>query len=196
MEQELFLSKINALSSKTKYLKTYPVNKINLLKGIGRITGETDQQHIDFLNLTNGLSILDYCFWGIKNPRLYPTNIYDEMQFLWGKYYQTALVFWCIAGDEQGGYFGYIPYKNGNGDHFIAYFNENIPDELIIISSSFEKFLANFLALISCELEKDNNILSVDHTQLFDFSIYKDEELENYLKQNDRLIDLIKLHKK
>ncbi|VEI57046.1 Uncharacterised protein [Pasteurella multocida] len=196
MDKNKFLSKINEISLKSKYIKTYHSDVVNVMKGIGRITGETDKQYIEFLKLTNGMSILDYCFWGIKNSRLYPKNIYDEILYLWSKHNLTSLYFWCVAGNSEGEYFGYIPIKDDKGNHFIAYFNESHPEQLIILSSSFEKFLESFFSVISTSLNKDCDLLNIDYRKLFCNENYHAPYLIDYLNKNPREIDLLHVHKK
>lgn len=199
MNKEQLLSKINELSSKTELVKIYPSTPINVIKGMGRIIGETDKQHIDFLKIVNGMSILDYCFWGFKNPKLEPRNIYEEMMNVWHKHNFTTFNFWCIAGNSVGEYFGYISKKSSDSNHFIAYLNENNPEEIIVISSSFNIFLEKFIFSSLEALKKDSETLDIDYSIFFDQNkkIIGDIELKNYLEDNKSdIINLIDIHKK
>lgn len=197
MNKENFFSKIKELSSKTKFIKIYPQNKLNVLKGMGNIIGDVDKPHIEFLELVNGMSVLDYCFWGFKNPKTYPRNIYEEMMNVWRECNFTTNNFWCIAGNSVGEYFGYISQKNKDGNHFIGYFNKNNPEVVVIISSSFDIFLEKFLYSALEAIENDNDTLDIEYSIFFDSNkkIINDNELKDYLKEKSDIINLPKLHK-
>lgn len=77
------IAHIEELSKLSPYIKLYRnFDPKIILKHIGKITGEIDRQYVDFLLKTNGASILDYCFLGLKNHNL-GMNIYDNMRELW-----------------------------------------------------------------------------------------------------------------
>ena len=74
------IEKLSKLSQYVKLYKNYDAKII--LRNMGKITGEVDKQYISFLMETNGASIMDYCFLGIKNNNL-GMNVYDNMIDLW-----------------------------------------------------------------------------------------------------------------
>lgn len=197
MNKEKLLSKLNELSSKTEFIKVYPSNQINVMKGIGSIIGDIDRPHIEFLKIVNGMSILDYCFWGFKNPKTYPRNIYEEMMHIWDKYIFTTNHFWCIAGNSIGEYFGYISQKNKDGNHFIGYFNKDNPEKIIIVSSSFDIFLEKFLYATLEALKENNETLDIKYSIFFDSDkkVINDDELKDYLQEKSDIINLFNLHK-
>jgi hypothetical protein len=190
------LDRINELSVRTPYIKKYSSNPVNILKGMGNIIGEIDKQHIEFLKLTNGASILDYCFWGFKNPNLYPRNIYEEMLEVWHNNPLTSNFFWCIAGNSIGEYFGYIPKKDSEGNHFIAYFTNKTPDKLILVSSSFNIFINKFIDAVSDRIREDNESLDIDYSFFLDINriASNDIELGIYLSKYSVNVDLLEEH--
>ncbi|NEN75793.1 SMI1/KNR4 family protein [Pelistega sp. NLN82] len=196
MLENNILSKIDKLSLKSKYVKKYPSDPIKIIKGVGNITGEINKQHVDFLKKTNGASILDYCFWGIKNSNLFPRNIYDEMSNVWYKNPLTSLSFWCIAGNSAGEYFGYIPQKDSKGNHFIAYLNKISSSEIHLVSSSFNIFMSKFLDEVSIKISDDEESLDIDYSFFLDsHKIAKDDdELMIYLDKKPPKINLIEYH--
>ena len=196
MTRSNILDRINKLSMSSPYIKKYSSNPANILKGMGNIIGEIDKQHIEFLKLTNGASILDYCFLGFKNPNLYPRNIYEEMLEVWHNNPLTSNIFWCIAGNSIGEYFGYIPKKDSKGNHFIAYFTNKNPDEIILVSSSFNIFINKFIDAVFDRIIEDNEALDIDYSFFLDINkiTMNDVELDAYLSQHSVNVNLLKEH--
>lgn len=193
---ELIIKKINQLTTKSKYIKLYEENPLKILRGQGKIIGDIDELHLNFLKKTNGLSLLDVCFLGFKNTRLYPANIYDEMSYLWSKDCTTTLVFWCIAGNSVGEYFGYISKRNHNREHYIAYYNENKPGNIKIVSSNFNIFIYKLLLNVEEEITRDPNILEIEN-YFFDSKerlVQYDPELSDYVLKNGNNLALLDLN--
>ena len=65
---DAIITYIEELAQISPYIKLYrDFNSNVILRNIGKITGEVDKQYVEFLLKTNGASILDYCFLGLKN---------------------------------------------------------------------------------------------------------------------------------
>ena len=80
---DAIITYIEKLAQISPYIKLYrDFNSYVILRNIGKITGEVDKQYVEFLLKTNGASILDYCFLGLKNHTL-GVNVYDNMRELW-----------------------------------------------------------------------------------------------------------------
>ncbi|SMB87930.1 hypothetical protein SAMN05660772_02772 [Pasteurella testudinis DSM 23072] len=180
------MNSIEVLKGKSPYIKTYEKNTIKILKGQGSIIGEKDKLHLDFLKESNGLSLLDYCFWGFKNSHLYPTNIYDEMNFFWSKENMATFKFWCFAGNSAGERFGYINKKNSYGNHFIAYYSQLNPNYLQLIASNFNIFIVKFISDIDKQVNSDNSSLDIENYFFMDSEKLtdNDKELSEFIALN------------
>lgn len=169
-----------------KKIKCYPVDLKKLMRGLGNILGEVDSEYINFLKITNGISIFDICFLGIKNSKLYPANVYNEMLDLWYKNPYLSDKFWCFATSEDENYFGYLNKKNSKNNHYIGFYNSKDMESIYLISSSFDIFFNNFLLYISNKINYDENLMFID---LLDFvkysnSLANDIELYDFLSGN------------
>ncbi|PHM37014.1 SMI1/KNR4 family protein [Xenorhabdus innexi] len=178
------IEKIEILKGKSKHIKTYPnFDKSIILKNMGKIPGEVDKEHLEFLMLTNGVSILDYCFPGLKNNQL-GVNVYELMMELWQKDNLLTLRFWGIAGTSTSEYFGYLDKKNDTGGHYIGYYSSNEPEKVHLVSSSFSIFMYKFLFQINRVIENNINALGIDDNSWFlDIKnlIKLDVEMERYI---------------
>ena len=95
----------------SRYITLYPLNdNKTIMKHIGKIPGEIDAEYLEFLKITNGASILDYCFFGLKNSKL-GINVYNLMMDLWYGDNLLASIFWGVTGTSTGEYFGYLNKK-------------------------------------------------------------------------------------
>lgn len=105
---ETIITNIEKLAKVSPYIKLYKTFGSDvILRNIGKITGEVDKQHIDFLLNTNGASILDYCFLGMKNRKL-GANVYENIRELWQADSLLTFRFWGIVGTSCGENFGYL----------------------------------------------------------------------------------------
>lgn len=156
---------------------------------INRISGDIDSPYVGFLKFTNGASILDYCFFGIKNKKLGDKSIYDEILNLWLCDNSLVFRFWAFACIEGNEFYGYINHKNERGSHYIGFYNASQPEDIYIISSSFEIFMNSFLELVSEELQINKDAICIDNDLFIDPDInklkVKDPELYQYIKNQD-----------
>ena len=156
---------------------------------MGKITGEVDKQYISFLMETNGASIMDYCFLGIKNNNL-GMNVYDNMIDLWQIDNLLALRFWGIMGTSNGENFGYLNKIDSNGNHFIGYYNFNEPGQVYLVASSFEIFMNKFLTQVELTLGVDKNAIYIASNDWFlnkSKLIIDDDEINKYVQKYNTL---------
>lgn len=169
---------------KTKYTCLYTDFDNNfIMKHVGKIPGIVDSEHVYFLKETNGASILDYCFFGLKNKKL-GANVYDVMIDLWYGDNSLSQKFWGMIATSTGEYFGYLDKENNSGGHFVGYYNSNMPEKVYIVASSFSVFLDKFLSKIEVELSKNNEILDMDEkywSMNVNALIENDPEMQAYI---------------
>ena len=142
------IEKVKILSEKHKEIVLYPDVKTKVLfSGIGRVPGTFNKELIEFLKFTNGASIMDYCMLGFKNRQL-GTDIDKFVLELWGSND-------CLTGkvvgfmiNSTGDTFGYLigsEFETLSFKNPIVYNNEQAPNELYVIGTSFNKFMNTFL---------------------------------------------------
>lgn len=176
---------IEELSKLSPYIKLYRnFDPKIILKHIGKITGEIDRQYVDFLLKTNGASILDYCFLGLKNHNL-GMNIYDNMSELWFLDCSLAMRFWGICGTSSGENFGYLDKVDSSGNHYIGYYSTNEPEHVYLVASSFKIFMNKFLQQVESTLTIDKKAIYIDNNDWFlnpQKLIINDIEMDQYLQ--------------
>ena len=161
------IAHIEELSKLSPYIKLYRnFDPKIILKHIGKITGEIDRQYVDFLLKTNGASILDYCFLGLKNHNL-GMNIYDNMSELWFLDCSLAMRFWGICGTSSGENFGYLDKVDSSGNHYIGYYSTNEPEHVYLVASSFKIFMNKFLQQVESTLTIDKKAIYIDNNDWF-----------------------------
>jgi hypothetical protein len=133
---------------------------------MGKITGEIDNQYIEFLKITNGASILDYCFLGLKNNQL-GINLYENHRELWMTDYNLSQKYWACIGDSAGNTFGYLDKKNEFGDHYFGYYSIYESRKIYLVASSFKIFMDKFLTQIENILKIDPNAIALDNNNWF-----------------------------
>ena len=179
---------IKKLSYRTKYIKLYQNYDIKIImKNIGKITVEVDKEYTEFLKYTNGASILDYCFLGLKNREL-GVNLYENITELWQMDNMLTFKFWGIAGTSGGENFGYLDLKNKEGNHFIGYYSPDNLEQVYLAASSFKIFMKKCLKQIEITLELDKEaIYTVDNNWFMDINklIENDNELKQYITDHD-----------
>ena len=179
------IAHIEELSKLSPYIKLYRTfdPKI-ILKHIGKITGEIDRQYVDFFLNTNGASILEYCFLGLKNHKL-GMNIYDNMSELWFLDCSLAMRFWGICGTSSGENFGYLDKVDSSGNHYIGYYSTNEPEHVYLVASSFKIFMNKFLQQVESTLTIDKKAIYIDNNDWFlnpQKLIINDIEMDQYLQ--------------
>ncbi len=138
-----FIEKLVELKELTKFITLYEiVNSKNIYTGIGRIPGDLNKEILNFLKLSNGASILDYCFLGIKNQKL-GASIDEFYQELWTSNNLLAGKVIPFMINSVGDIFGYLIGNGSNGE--IIYYNEEVDNKIWIIGSSFNQFFKTFL---------------------------------------------------
>ena len=179
------IAHIEELSKLSPYIKLYRnFDPKIILKHIGKITGEIDRQYVDFLLKTNGASILDYCFLGLKNHNL-GMNIYDNMSELWFLDCSLAMRFWGICGTSSGENFGYLDKVDSSGNHYIGYYSTNEPEHVYLVASSFKIFMNKFLQQVESTLTIDKKAIYIDNNDWFlnpQKLIINDIEMDQYLQ--------------
>jgi hypothetical protein len=157
-----YIKRIYELRKLTKYISLYEnVNLKNLYKGVGRVPGEFNKELLEFLKLTNGASILDYCFLGIKNMKL-GTNLDKFYLELWSNNNQLAGRIIPFISSSVGDNFGYLIGEHRNGE--IVYYNNEYTDRMWVIGSSFNIFMTTFLDDVEHTINnaEDELILTVE----------------------------------
>lgn len=160
---DAIIAYIEKLAKISPYIKLYRNFDSNvILRNIGKITGEVDTEYVDFLLKTNGASILDYCFLGLKNRNL-GANVYDNMRELWQFDCLLTFRFWGIVGTSCGEHFGYLDKKDSSGNHYIGYYSANEPEHVYLVASSFNIFVDKFLKQVEATLTIDKNAIYIDN---------------------------------
>ena len=181
------LNRLKKLSAISAYVQLYEnFDKNIVLKHIGKVTGEIDRPYIDFLMLTNGASVLDYCFFGMKNRNL-GANLYDNVTELWKIDNLLTFRFWGCIGDSIGNSFGYLDKKNDSGEHYFGYHSLNSPGKVYLVASSFFVFMEKFLSQIELTVAKSKAAIGLDGNDWFMDKaklIECDKEMEIYLKDS------------
>lgn len=157
-----------------------------IMRHIGKIPGEIDHEYLCFLKKTNGASILDYCFFGLKNNKL-GSKVYNIMMDLWHGDNLLTLFFWGFSSTSTGEYFGYLNKKNEHGGHYIGYYSSDNPGKVYIIASSFLIFINKFISQIEAEIINDDKLLALQNNDWFmDLGklIEDDAEIEIYIQHN------------
>lgn len=134
----------------------YPQDIKNLMKLPGRILGNFDSQLLDFLKLTNGASILDYCFYGFENNKL-KIGFDENLMNKWVTFGHIAGSVVPFMSNSSGVNFGYLKDIIINGSHPIVFFNQ-FKEDTLIIASSFESFLRSFLDRIEESVLNGNSV--------------------------------------
>ncbi|MCL1916781.1 MAG: SMI1/KNR4 family protein [Peptococcaceae bacterium] len=179
------LDRLKKLSAISAYVQLYEdFDNSVVLKHMGKITGEIDRPYIDFLMLTNGASVLDYCFFGFKNKNL-GGNLYDNVTDLWRDDNLLTFRFWSCIGDSIGNSFGYLDKKNTSGGHYFGYHSLYSPGKVYLVSSSFSVFMEKFLSQIELAVAKNKNAIGLEGNDWFmDRArlIEHDKEMEAFLQ--------------
>lgn len=184
---DAIIAHIEKLAKISPYIKLYQDFDSNvILRNIGKITGEVDKQYVEFLLKTNGASILDYCFLGLKNHSL-GVNVYDNMRELWQSDCLLTFRFWGIVGTSCGENFGYIDEKDSSGNHYIGYYSANEPEHVYLVASSFNIFVDKFLKQVEASLTIDKNAIYIDNDWFLNPQklIIDDIEMAQYLQSQE-----------
>lgn len=169
-----------------KDVKLYSQNKegiIKLMKGIGRIPGEFDPDLLEFLRLTNGASILDYCFLGFKNKML-GYDIDEYMLDFWHENNRYALTALPFMRDTQKEHFC-LWMEKGEAFQSVVYIDMNVDESPTPIASNFLRFMDTFVedvkdTLLTTEklyISKTQWPLSLEHWTKNDQSLLKTIEI-------------------
>ena len=160
---DAIIAHIEKLAKISPYIKLYRnFNSNVVLRNIGKITGEVDKQYVEFLLKTNGASILDYCFLGLKNSNL-GTNVYDNMRELWQSDCLLTFRFWGIVGTSCGENFGYLDKLDNSGNHYIGYYSVNEPERVHLVASSFSMFMNKFLKQVESALTTNKDAIYINN---------------------------------
>jgi hypothetical protein len=191
--KEIF-EKLQALSLLSNQIILYKGDVKDTMKGIGRVVGKFDSDLLEFLKITNGASILDYCFMGFKNKKLG----YDIDKFMgdfWMSNNRMAGHFLPFMITSTGDVFGYLTdVVDMNGRHPIGYYNSSRDETLSIIGSSFGNFMKTFLEDIEETLIKNEsdfllNIVKNEWPLAIDHWLENDDDLkELYGKESFRAV--------
>ena len=178
------IERIRQLAVKSKYVKLYEdFGSEIVLRHIGKVTGEVDRQYLDFLLKTNGASILDYAFLGLKNREL-GVNLYENIRELWQMDCMLTFKFWGFAGSSFGANFGYLDQQDSCGNHFIGYYSHHEPERVRVVASSFAIFIDKFVQEVEATLLEDANAIDFSGEEWFmdvDRLCVGDAELHSYL---------------
>lgn len=183
------IDNIKRLSQLSNYISLYiNFDTKTIMKNIGKITGEIDKEYVEFLRNTNGLTILDYCFFGLKNNKL-GVNVYENIRDLWQDDNLLTFKFWGISATSTGENFGYLDKKDKNGNHFIGYYSSENPENVYLVSSSFKIFITKFLNQVELAIEQDKNAIYLLDNNWFlnpEKLIENDTEMADYINNDFR----------
>lgn len=181
------INDIKRLAEQSNFIRLYEnFDKKVIMKNVGKIIGEIDKEYIEFLTATNGASILDYCFGGLKNSSL-GQNVYENITDLWQQDNLLTFKFWGIIGTSSGENFGYLDKKNRDGNHFIGFYSSDNPEHVYIVSSSFKIFLTKFLKQVELALLKDENAIYLIDNEWFlnpEKLVKDDTEIAGYINND------------
>ncbi|GIQ57485.1 hypothetical protein Flavo103_06210 [Flavobacterium collinsii] len=185
------LDRIEKLESHNPHIKLYKdFGKDIILKHMGKIIGEIDNQYINFLKFTNGASILDYCFLGLKNNKL-GINLYENHAELWLMNYNLSQKYWGCIIDSTGNTFGYLDQRNESGDHYFGYYSIHESEKIYLVASSFKIFMNKFLMQIEETLKNNPEAISLINNNWFTEKMHliKDDiEMEIFLDSSKSTI--------
>lgn len=109
--------------------------------------------------ITDGISILDYCFLGLSNRKI--QGLIDCNEMLWLNYSGLRNTFIVFMATSVGDYFGYARGKDGKV--YVGHLNMPSDSEIIWISSSIEAFMYSLveeIGLILNDLHKEEFLIS------------------------------------
>ena len=179
---ENLIDRIKRINS--KYISLYTnLDKILVMRNVNKIPGVIDSEYYEFLKETNGASILDYCFFGLKNNKL-GSNVYNAITDLWLCDNLLTLRFWGVAATSTGEYFGYLNKENDSGSHFIGFYESNEPGKVYLVASSFSIFLGKFLTQIEFAISQNANALGLNNNDWFldlNSLVKNDPEMHKYI---------------
>jgi hypothetical protein len=179
------IKRLDKLATTSKYVKLYKNFDRNIIfENMLKIPGEIDNPYIDFLTITNGASILDYCFIGFKNTSL-AIDLCANVTDLWKVDSFLSNRFWGCICDSIGNSFGYVDKQNQFGGHYFGYHSMNDLRHIYLVASSFSIFMDKFLSQIEATVSKNKNAISFDNNDWFmerDALFKQDEEIEIFLK--------------
>ncbi|HRD59657.1 MAG TPA: hypothetical protein PL137_02030, partial [Nocardioides sp.] len=184
-ETDDLIARLERLARASRYVTLYPdFGRTLVLKHIGKVIGAVDRPYVEFLMRTNGASVLDHCFLGLKNPAL-GANLYDHMRELWQVDNMLAVRFWGCVGDSTGDVFGYVAQTNSSGGRFWGHYSLDVPGRVDLVASSFAIFMDKFLSEIERALAADPGALGLTSHGWFlqrDRLVEGDAELARYLQ--------------
>ena len=110
---------------------------------LGLKLSDVDPSWLDFLRLTNGASVLDYCIMGAMTSHI--ENIADANRRLWNLnlYDWLRKHFICFLGTSSPMMIGFV--REGRRTRCIAFLAELTDNAVLPIASSFETFVGCFL---------------------------------------------------
>jgi hypothetical protein len=179
------INRLDKLATISKYVRLYKnFDKIIIFKNMGKISGEVDRPYIDFLIMTNGASVLDYCFMGFKNKSL-GLNLDENISELRAMDYFLSDCFWGCISDSIGNSFGYVDKKNKLGGHYFGYHSMSNLGHIHLVASSFSIFMDKFLSQIEAAVSKNKDAIGLDNNDWF-------MEKDALFKQDDEIADFLK----
>ncbi len=205
------IKKINKIAK--KYPESielfHPVDFKMMLRCENRLTSSFDIQLKEFYSFSNGARIMDYSFAGCKNNKI--ADITEITLDTWAlSLPNITLNFQNFMKNSIGENFGLLEKtKDSNGNYVVAYQREITSDNILIVSSSLEKFLDLFFDYIEDTLFEDKNsllinqkewILDLDSWFEFDLELvrlYKSGTLSGYYESNNEYKKIVEkaLHK-
>ena len=160
----------------------YPPQSLrDISKVLGRAPGNLNKDLLEFLKVTNGASILDYCFYGCKNNKLGMNLEKDSIEY-WTSHNHIAGLLFTFMSTSSGEHFGYL-IESIYGKQPIFFFTDD-PKDTALLASSLENFLNVFLddckeSLINGE---DVQIVSDGWPSDFDHWMQSDSDLGEMIK--------------
>lgn len=155
----------------------------------------------EIYKISNGFSLLDYCFIGARGSK---PDIETITFGLWNTNDCLNLDFVSLITTSYNLNVGFLKkIKNKSNEHYIAFNDDILEDSLVVISSSIELFLYRFFNLIKEFTPfKKNEFCINDDLWLYDMTwwldndpelveAYRSGKLVYYYKNNKNFIEFI-----
>ncbi|MCG8541525.1 MAG: hypothetical protein MJA82_16540 [Clostridia bacterium] len=180
-----------------------PASFKTVLRAENRLTSRLDNQLKAFFAHSNGARIMDYAFMGCKNASM--ADMVENTLSLWAPAIPNiALNFQGFLKNSIGENFGLLENtKDSAGNYAVAFLQAISDADMLVIASSLNVFLDQFLDFVEDTLFEDPNALLIDQEAWalnlsswleFDselLEMYRSGELEAYYGNSDQYRQIV-----
>ena len=195
-----YLKKINESSPHVSLRKG--TNLTMILRSEHSLPGFTIPKELkEIYKFTNGFSILDYAFYGVRTSKY---NIESNTNSLWLANDLMKVDFIGLVCTTYGINIGFLEkVKSSTNEHIIAFNDDLMEEYLIIISTSFEKFIFRMFSFFEENPpEEENGFYFNNDAWLYDMAwwldndselveMYRSGKLDHYYKNNQDFVKFI-----